>query len=320
MAQPNLSQVVPGLGAALKSGFSDAFKVGAFQGGGTRGVMQAAALAKLSPKFDLVAGTSVGSIVAGCVAAGVHPQAIIEFFTDLAPKIFSGDWWIPIHRLWRASKYPPDGLRAALTQVLGTRTLADCAVPFIATAFEMKTGRRAYFQSYGNVAVDADDDEIVIGPKSGMPLVDAMMASSAAQSYFPGHAWGGYLFWDGGSTGFNAPDMLALREAQLLANGGRIKMLSIGNGDTPWPYMNQDMTDPPIGSVLKATIGIAYSGPEEGMVWLAQQELGPDYHRLNPVIADYAIDDAGVAVLADMQRAALAALAKRPEIIMEFGG
>ncbi len=281
-------------------------KILALQGGGTRGIMQSTILNDLlSPKFDLIAGTSVGAIVGGCYAAGVTASAINNFFTQAAPKIFSGAWWIPLPRLWASSKYSPDTLKASLAAIVGDATLADCSTPFIATAFEMTTGRPVYFQSYGKS--NGDGDEIIIGPDSGMELVDVMMASSAAQSYFPGHAWKSYMFWDGGSTGFNAPDMLALSEARELGNADHT-MLSLGNGNTPWPYAGQDMSNPGIAGVLQATVDIAYSGPEDAMVWLAKQELGAKHTRINPVIPDYPIDDASGATLNAMQLAAHDAL------------
>ena len=268
--------------------------------------MQSTILAALgSPSFDLIAGTSVGSIVGGCLAAGLSPDAVTNFFTISAPKIFSGAWWIPLPRLWSSAKYSTDALRSELTKTVGGLTLADCS-PFIATAFEMKTGRTVYFQSYGKSSSDAD--EIVIGPDSKMPLVDVMMASSAAQSYFPGRAWGGYLFWDGGNTGFNAPDALAVTEGELLVPLAQIKLLSLGSGSTPWPYQNKDMADPGIATVAGVTFDIAYAGPENAMVWLARHRLAAGNHqRINPVIQDYAIDDASAVALTAMQGAARAA-------------
>ena len=285
------------------------------EGGGIRGIMQATILSALpNARFDLIAGTSVGSIVGGCRALGIDP---LPFFTKYAQDVFSGQWWVPVPRLWSAAKYSDAGLKTALQDVVGSATLADCKIPFIATAFEMKTGRLAYFQSYGSSSTTYN--EIVIGPDSHMPMVDVMMSSSAAQSYFPGHVWGAYLFWDGGSTGLNAPDMLALTEArQLFGMAEPFKMLSLGNGKTPWPYAGKDMTNPSIATVLQATIDIAYSGPEDAMVWLAAQELGKQHYRLDPAIADYAIDATDPGTLAAMQGAARACMAANPESIAAF--
>ena len=282
--------------------------------------MQCAILSALSnPKFDMIAGTSIGSIVGGCYAAGIKADEITNFFTMSAPKIFMPTWsaLLGLPRLWRSAKYKPDALREALQTIVGDLTLADVKTPFIATAFEMKTGRAVYFQSYGRT--ETDENEMVIGPDSNMPLVDVMIASSAAQSYFPGHQWEAYSFWDGGSTGFNAPDMLALTEAEQFSPLAEIEMLSLGNGNTMWPYAGRNMGNPGIATVAAATFDIAYSGPENSMVWLAEHRIGSRHHRLDPDIPDYAIDDARPLSLATMQGAARAALADRPDIAASFG-
>ena len=303
-------------------------KAASFEGGGVRGIMQAEIMAVLEEasgkpawcQFDLMAGTSVGSIIAACLAVGIPAPEVVKFFTERAAGIFSGSWWIPLPRLWASAKYPATGLHDALVAILGTRTLADCKTDFIATAFEMKTGRTTYFQSYGVSRGDAD--ELVIGPDSLMPLVDVCMASSAAQTYFPAHAWRQYIWWDGGSTGFNAPDMLALSECRSISPAGvlDLKMLSIGNGNTPWPWTTADQVNPGLLTVAGATARIAYSGPETAMVWLARQQLGPRHIRLNPVIPDFAIDDARWETLTAMQHAAHQCLDDQPGALPQFYG
>jgi hypothetical protein len=275
--------------------------------------------------FSLIGGTSVGSIIGGCIAAGVPAADLVKFFTCGAPRIFTGpgSWsWNPA-RLLRAAKYSPDRLKAELETVAGNKTLRDCRTHFIATAFEMRSGRIAYFQSYGKSSTSAD--EIVIGPDQDISLVDVMMASSAAQSYFPGHAWGPYLFYDGGNTGFNAPDMLVLQEAKALfpLEFNSLEMLSLGCGNTPWPYggangTNPQLINPGLASVAKITANIAYFGPEMGEVWMTRCGLGQRYFRLNPAIPAIAIDDASEPRLLLMESAAGQELKNHPEVLQTF--
>ena len=296
----------------------------ALEGGGTRGIMQAVIIAALEERngkpahelFDLIGGTSVGAIVGGCLAAGVPAADVIKFFTDKAPWIFSGGRWL-FPRLWSSAKYDPQRLRAALAEVVGNRTLADCKTRFIATAFEMHTGRNVYFQSYG--LTESNANEIVIGPDTGRLLVDVMLASSAAQSYFPGHPWGPHLFYDGGNTGFNAPDLLVAREMEAISPAcwNTFQMLSLGNGNTPWGYMGAS-ANPGIAKVAEITLDIAYAGPESAMVWLTRQQLGHRYYRVDPVIANHAIDDARHETLTSMRIAAIAALHDNPFIVPTF--
>ena len=103
--------------------------------------------------------------------------------------------------------------------------------------------------------------------------------------------------------------MLAMTEAEQFAPLAEIEMLSLGAGNTPWPYAKDDMTDPGIATIASVTFDIAYSGPESAMSWLAQHRLGDRYKRINPIIRAFEIDDASEATLLAMQKAAQLAIA-----------
>jgi len=297
----------------------------ALQGGGTRGKWQAVALQQVETKtgkpfwqlYDLVGGTSVGAILGSLIAAGLSASTINSFFDQYAPKIFNLTFLEELetaNRLWKAAKYDPTALQNALQDLLGTLTLAQCKTRFIATAVDMSTGKNVYFQSYGVSSVS--DDEIIIGPDSGILLWQVARASSAAQSYFPGYTWTApkgsalagmqFVFWDGGSTGCNAPDMLVVLEAKSMVTSlDTLYMLSLGAGKTPWPYKGPDMVNPSVATVIAATVDIAYACVESNEVWQAESWLGSHYVRCNPVLAtNYAIDDASPATLAALAAAA----------------
>ena len=73
------------------------FYILALDGGGTRGIYTAQLLAKIEKLlghktreyFDLVAGTSTGSIVAGAVATGIEMDEIVRLFECTAKEIFN---------------------------------------------------------------------------------------------------------------------------------------------------------------------------------------------------------------------------------------
>lgn len=279
------------------------------QGGGCLGVGQAAILPYIEAAsgkplvhtFDLIAGTSVGSINGGCISANIPADTINSFFTKYAPKIFKRNpWQLAISRLFRSAKYDPAALEEALQTILGNRRLDDCEVPFIATAVDMHSGRNVFFQSYGTSY--EDENEIVLAPDSGIYLWEVMRASSAAQSYFPGFLWRSYCFWDGGSTGSNAPDMLALSEAtNLKIQVNACQMLSLGAGKQGWPYAAQNLVNPDLRHLMEATIHMVYSCPESNSVWQARQFLGDRHLRINPDLKkDFAIDDASQGTLASI--------------------
>lgn len=295
-------------------------KLASFQGGGTRGKWQAVALQDLEIKtgqpiwklFDLFGGTSVGAINAGLNVAGLSAVEVNSFFDRFAPEIFRASPWKVLSRLWDSAKYDPAPLEHALKALLGERTLADCKSRFIATAVDMATGRNVYFQSYG-VSTE-DESEIVIAPDSGIMLWQVLRASSAAQSYFPGFVWRDCVFWDGGSTGCNAPDLLVIEEARQFCSADQMEMISLGAGRTAWPYSGRDLINPRLRVVLESTLQIAYAGPATTQVWLARRQLGARHHRFDPWLdGDFAIDDASKETLA-----ALTAAAKACPIVFDF--
>ena len=75
---------------------NDEFYILALDGGGTRGVYSAQVLAcieelngePLRDRFDLIAGTSTGSIIAGAAAAGIRMSRVVELFEKESPRIF----------------------------------------------------------------------------------------------------------------------------------------------------------------------------------------------------------------------------------------
>ena len=88
----------------------------------------------------------------------------------------------------------------------------------------------------------------------------------------------------------------------------------------PTPWTTANLVNPGLLTVASATARIAYSGPETAMVWLARQHLGPRHVRLNPVIPDYAIDDARPETLKAMQHAARQCLDDQSGALPQFYG
>lgn len=281
-------------------------KILSLQGGGCLGKGQAAILPTIEQlagkpialAFDLIVGTSVGSFNGGMAAAGIPTLTINSFFDKYAPDIFKPNpWWrLAVSRLFRSAKYSPDALESALKEILGDRELSDCKTNFLATAVDMTTGRNVYFQSYGKSF--EDQDEIILGPDSDIKLWEVLRSSSAAQAYFPGYKWKGFTFWDGGSTGSNAPDMLGVTEGKTNFYSSEYfnttKMLSLGAGRKVWPYIGVDMSNPNLRTLLEATVEMVYACAENTSVWQAKNMLATGNHlRINPnLLSDFAIDDA----------------------------
>jgi patatin-like phospholipase/acyl hydrolase len=209
------------------------FRILALDGGGLRGAFTAAVLAQwdemLKPgggneivkHFDLVAGTSTGSILAIGLGLGFTPKDMLQFYRTQGPKIFSKDRWF---RHWLKSKHESATLRATLEAALGTKLLKDSCCRLVIPT----------------VRADHGQAEAIVTPHSpdrtgfaAIAAVDAALASSAAPTYFDEAQVTGPLvresFLDGGVWA-NNPVLAALAEAVGFLNVQleRIDVLSVG--------------------------------------------------------------------------------------------
>jgi hypothetical protein len=100
--------------------------------------------------------------------------------------------------------------------------------------------------------------------------------------------------------------MLALTEARALwpDSLGIMSMVSLGAGLTDWQFDGEDMVDPPLTTVLKATLDIVYALSESTQVWQASQWLDGRHQRINPYIPNVAIDDGSSESLALLEHSA----------------
>lgn len=124
----------------------------------------------LSP--DVVVGTSAGALIGAFWAAGCSIEEMMRLMREQQTRrLFT--WRFDGQGLFSA-----DGLRAYLTDHLGSRTFADLAHPFSVVATDLERGR-----------------EIVL--RDG-PVVEALMASMAMPGIFAPVVLDGMVLVDGG--------------------------------------------------------------------------------------------------------------------------
>lgn len=296
----------------------------ALQGGGVLGYGQSVILSNLegvahkpcAALFDLIGGTSVGSIIGAHLAAGISAQDLQGFFTSDAPKIFNGSFLNEIEEL-AGAKYSAAPIEAALQERLKDMTLADCKTKFVATAYDWATDRPVYFRSYEKS--QQGKNWIVLGYDSPIKLWQVCRASSAAQSYFPAYQYEGMVLMDGGNTGDNAPDMLVATDATDFADVKDIEMLSLGAGDTKWNENPQSMVNPSVARAGLNTIKIVFSAGESADVYKASKLLKGKHYRISPDLGNgYAIDDASENTLAALKSAAQTAVLANSPFIKQF--
>jgi hypothetical protein len=107
----------------------------ALDGGGVRGAITVAFLEQielvlrkrlgrdqvyLGDWFDLIGGTSTGSIIAGALALGYSIEDVTRFYTELAPRVFTHSWW---RLLTLQSKFDANALRAEIRNIVGDITI-----------------------------------------------------------------------------------------------------------------------------------------------------------------------------------------------------
>lgn len=201
----------------------------ALTGGGYRGLFTAEVLAAfeeeggapLSTRFDMIAGTSIGGILAIGLACGVNAADLAALIREHGPAIFRPR---PLSFAgFSSSHYGSEGLRRAIEVVLGRQRakqpFAKIPVPLVVCAVHEGSGTPQLFRTDLAAAGKGDD----------VPVLDVALATSAAPTYFPPHRIGDRVYVDGGLIA-NAPDLVLLTEAsgRLGCTLDQCHLLSIG--------------------------------------------------------------------------------------------
>jgi patatin-like phospholipase/acyl hydrolase len=226
-------------------------------GGGIRGALTLGYLKKiethlqerngkdylLSDHFDLIGGTSTGSIIAAALATGKSVDEIIALYMDLGGKIFGKKrtWWNPLET-WRFLKAEYDYivLENCLKDAFGSITLGSD---------EIKTGlcivaKRADTNSVWPLINHPKGKfyDTSVGKNKNILLWEAVRASSAAPTYFApqmidvGNGQRA-AFVDGGVSMANNPALTLLMVATLKGypfgwemGEDKLTVVSIGTG------------------------------------------------------------------------------------------
>lgn len=260
------------------------FQILSLSGGGFLGLYTITVLAELEREmgrpiaqaFDLIAGTSVGGIVALGLAAEIPAADIKKAFEDNGTKIFSArpaptsriGTWLDLGRSALSAKYSSDALRETISVILNDDpTIGQLKHRIIVPTVNLTKGQPQLFKTPHHKDFSRD---------KRLRAVDVALATAAAPTYFPVAEIGDQLFADGGMYA-NSPDMLALHEAQHFLGQplDLIRVLSIGTTTAKYSFAHQSGQN--LGSVGWL------SGQRLTSVMLASQQQSVDYvvkHRL----------------------------------------
>jgi predicted patatin/cPLA2 family phospholipase len=207
------------------------FRVLSLDGGGSKGVytlgvlkeVEALANAPLCEVFDLVFGTSTGSIIAALTALGYKVEEIERLYFTIIPTIMQ-------HRF---SSGRTKALKAEARKLFETRTFSAFKMPIgiVCTNYDFERPmvfKYSVQQSHGRAST--------FKPGFGCTIADAVVASCAAYPFFQmmkvsTENQGDQLLMDGGYVA-NNPTLFALADAHhaFKKEMSEIAVLSIGVG------------------------------------------------------------------------------------------
>jgi patatin-like phospholipase/acyl hydrolase len=211
---------------------------------------------RLSDYFDLIGGTSTGSIIASCLAIGMSVKEIKDMYMDLGDKIFGKKykWWkiFEIDDLIKAS-YKSKPLEDELQKVFGTdMTLASdkilTGLCIVAKRADTNSVWSLINHPNGRYYDSAD------GVNKDILLWKAVRASAAAPTYFlpqiidVGGGLGEAAFVDGGVSMANNPALQLLMIATLDGfpfkwkwGADNLMIVSVGTGMGRWKKIPADV-------------------------------------------------------------------------------
>lgn len=240
-------------------------------------------------RFDLIAGTSFGGLLALALAFEVPVATIVALFRERGPEIFSARG-LPTSRVGRlldltrsvlGPKYSGEALRAALLAIFDGRRLGDAPHPVVIPAVNISLSQTKVFKTPHAEASTGDER---------VPVVDVALATSAAPAYFPSVRIGKHLYADGGIFAV-APDQVALHEAEnfLGISPDEVEMVSIGTATAGYhPADGIDADDGAVGWLSDGRLILTtVSVQQQHVEAMLEDRLGTRYQRID---ADWPAD------------------------------
>ncbi len=290
-------------------------------GGGVRGVVSLAFLERmetvlrersgrddfrLADYFDLIGGTSTGSLIAAALALGYPVARLIDLYFALATRGFrKRPWWAG---LW-SPKFDENALRAIILEHFGSTTLGSdalrCGLGIVAKRLDTASVWLFHNHPRGPFFAPPDPPADFIR-NSDLLLADLLRASTAAPSYFapelievaPGVR---DLFVDGGVSPHNNPALLMLMLATLKGYGfrwplgaDRLMLVSVGTGSTSnRPQPDLVRRRPAIMLAIESLRSLMNDSDRLGQTLLQWMSVSPTPWIINSEVGNLADDVVG---------------------------
>ncbi|WP_156300387.1 patatin-like phospholipase family protein [Streptobacillus canis] len=191
--------------------------------------------------FDIIIGTSTGSIIATLLALGYDPSEILVIYHDCYKEIFK-------KRKNRkkglfGALYENRRLEKVVSKYLNNMTYTDLKIKLIIPSVNLTESKINIVKSY---------EELEKEDNKRFPLKDAIISSSTAPGFFSPHIFGNKMYVDG-SIFSNNPALIGLAEAFELGieNLDDIKILSVGTGTEDIKFEESDVSNENIKNMFK---------------------------------------------------------------------
>lgn len=271
---------------------SKRFNILSLSGGGYLGLYTIAVLSQLeedlgrpiASSFDLIAGTSIGGIIALGLALEIKAKDIESAFLRDGTKIFSER---PVQngklgqlrdvlRYVLKPKYDPRYLRATIAELVGAETkIGDLKHRVLVPTVNLTKGGPQVFKTPHHANFTRDQN---------LRVVDVALATSAAPTYFPLAEIEQSLYADGGLYA-NSPDALAVHEAEHFLNveRGDVHVMSIGTTTSSFSFA--DATGRKLGiygwAKDQRLVSVILASQQKVSDHMLRHRLGKRYLRLD---------------------------------------
>ncbi|UII54227.1 patatin-like phospholipase family protein [Cytobacillus spongiae] len=262
-------------------------------GGGIRGVLPIAILQAMEEDlqepvgrlFDLIAGTSTGSIIAASASLDKDMKGLLKNYKLYGEKIFIRQAKVGLFK----SVYNDRYLRRLLKKAFGDLSLMNMEKPLIIPAVDLTHGNPFIHRSnYGSFK----DQDLSIR------LWDAVLSSCSAPIYFPpNNIENQYLSIDGGLWA-NNPSLVCISEAVHYFNESLkdIQILSLGTGkqkidfdmksDKQWGLKQWMPFQLPSLKVTPKLLDLALNLSSESVTYHCELLLQENYLRINEELGE----------------------------------
>jgi patatin-like phospholipase/acyl hydrolase len=297
------------------------FQILSLSGGGFLGLYSIALLTEIEQQakapiarhFDLLAGTSIGGILALALAAEVPASDIQKAFEKHGQEIFGANppprtglssWWELMSRL-RKSKHQAGALRATIECILDKELLiGDLRHPVLVPAINLSRGSPQLFKTPHHEDFKLDHS---------LRVVDVALATSAAPTYFPLATIGDSLYTDGGLYA-NSPDMLALHEAVHFFEipEEQVRILSVGTTTSQFSFAHTSSTQFGILDWFRRgrLLNVIIASQQRSVDSMLEHRLEDRYLRLDEVQSKEQEQALGLDVATDEARGTIKSIAR----------